>query len=128
MFTSEFINSPMGKAAMDYAEKTYSESFNGGEFTLASEPSMLKDLIAYHMQPVFEASEPYVPGRDDNDDHFIEPLEIFPGMSLEEATEMANKSTYVWLCNYKGEQDGEPFVLKEFANGLRTYHGKWNYS
>lgn len=127
MLTSDFVNSPMGQAAMDYAEKTYSETFNGGEFTLASEPSMLDELIAYHMAPVYEASQP-VSHDDESDEIYVEPVELFPGMSLEEATEMAQKSTYVWLCNYKGECDSDPFILKELARGLRTYHGKWNYS
>lgn len=133
MFTQDFINSPLGQAAMAYAESVYVELFNGGEFTLADHPDMQEDLIQYHMEPVYEA----VPARpfrhfdeDYVDDYFdnIEPPIISEGLSREEAEKLVQTATYVWVCNYKGEQEGPDFLLKDFAKNMRIYHGKWDYS
>lgn len=130
MFTNEFLNSPMGQAAMDYAEQVYASSFKAEEFTLAEYPEMLDELVSYHMEPVYK-HEPADPLFRDDDEFFDAPdspdLEIIhDGMTREQAESMAKVSTYVWLVNYKGE--GEGFILKELAANMSRYHGKWNYS
>lgn len=130
MFTNEFVNSPMGQAAMDYAEQVYASSFKAEEFTLAQQPDMFEELVSYHMEPVYK----YVPAdplfRDD-DEFFESPdspdMELLhEGLSREQAEALAKVSTYVWLVNYKGE--GEGFILKELASNLSRYNGKWDYS
>lgn len=130
MFTQEFLNSPMGQAAMDYAEHVYGSSYKAEEFTLAQFPDMFNELVAYHMAPVYK-HQPADPLYLDDDELFDAPdspdLEIIhEGMTREQAEAMAKVSTYVWLVNYKGEEEG--FLLKELASSLGTYHGKWNYS
>lgn len=130
MFTKEFLNSPMGVAAMDYAEKMYSASYKAEEFSLNDYPEMLEELVSYHMEPVYKI-EPSDPLFMDDDECFNLPdmpdMEIVhDGMTREQAEAMAKVSTYVWLVNYKGE--GEGFLLKEMASNLSTYHGKYNYS
>lgn len=130
MFTNEFVNSPMGQAAMDYAEQVYASSFKAEEFTLDQQPEMFEELVSYHMEPVYK----YVPAdplfRDD-DEFFESPdspdMELLhEGLSREQAEALAKVSTYVWLVNYKGE--GEGFILKELASNLSRYNGKWDYS
>lgn len=130
MFTNDFLNSPMGKAAMDYAEQVYASSYKAEEFTIETQPEMFDELVSYHMEPVYKI-EPVDPLFKDDDERFDsrddEDLEILhDGMSREQAEAMVKVSTYVWLVNYKGE--GEGFMLKELAASLSTYHGKWNYS
>lgn len=130
MFTNEFLNSPMGQAAMDYAEQVHASSYKAEEFTLDQYPEMLDELVSYHMEPVYK-HEPADPLFLDDDEFFDSPdspdLEIIhEGMSREQAEAMAKVSTYVWLVNYKGE--GEGFILKELASKLSRFNGKWNYS
>ena len=69
MFTNEFLNSPMGQAAMDYAEQVYASSFKAEEFTLAEHPEMLDELVSYHMEPVYK-HEPADPLFRDDDEFF----------------------------------------------------------
>ncbi len=127
MFNDSFIDSPLGKAAMDYAEQVYSSSFKCGEFTIKTNPEMRQELIDFHMQPVYEIQECSQYSIYTEEDFEIpDPQIICEGLSKEDAEKMVDSSVYVWLCNYKGE--GEGFTLKEFAENLQTYNGKWDYS
>lgn len=122
-FSEAFMNSPQGQAAMAYAESVYSSLFIGGEFTVQSEPSMFDELVCYHVEPKYQYCD--CPRHMECD---CEPVEILPGMDHDAAVKLVESSVYVWLCNYKGEEDGPAFALKSECSGLRTYHGKWNYS
>lgn len=143
MFDKNFLASPAGVAALAYSEDLYSSTFKGAEFTLASQPEMYDELVRFHMEPTY-AREPVqassfhdddsLMGDDDheeddsiciNDYSGPDPIEISPGMSLVEAQAAVLTSTYVWLCNYKGE--GEGFTLKEHAAHLSTFIAKYEY-
>jgi hypothetical protein len=131
MLTNEFLRSPAGQAAIAYAEEFYSETFKAETFTLADNPSMFEELVAYHMEPIYkpEPKREHRYSDDDDDcvyDFCIDPEILHEGLSREEAENMAKTSTYVWLVTYKGE--GEGFILADLAQNLRQFHGKWDYS
>lgn len=144
MFGQDFLQSAAGKASLDYAEQVYSSLFQGGSFTVQEHPEMFESLVSYHMQPVYaplppmEHRAPFITGDDeeedfegcDNDlpDHYFEREPVADGLSREASEALVKVSTYTWLCNYKGEQDGDEFALHDLVKNLPIYHSKWNYS
>lgn len=131
MLTNEFLRSPAGQAAIAYAEEVYSEMFKAETFTLADNPEMFDELVAYHMEPIYKPEPKHVHRHSDHDDdceydYDIDPEIIHEGLSREDAEIMAKTSTYVWLVTYKGE--GEGFILADLAQNMRQFHGKWDYS
>lgn len=115
IFSDEFMSSPAGIAAMAYAETAYASLYKSEQFTLADYPDMFDQLVAYHTEPKYKYCE-------------CMPVEVAPGLDHETAVKLVQSSVYVWLCNYKGEEDGQAFALLNECQNLSTYHGKWNYS
>jgi hypothetical protein len=151
MFGKEFLASAAGLASLQHADEIYSALFKAGDFTLAEHPEMFDSLVAYHMEPTYapfpqinshEAELIMMRRHDDEDgddededeefddcsDDFPEPVIIAEGLSRADAEALVKVSTYSWLCNYKGEADGQEFALKEKVAHLQTFHSKWNYS
>ena len=135
MFSKEFLQSPAGQASLDYAEQVYASLFQGGDFTLAQFPDMFEELVAYHMQPTYapmplnsHQAQLLMDDEEDAFECFYEPEIIAEGLSRSDSESLVKVSTYSWLCNYKGEAEGEEFALKEKVAHLPVYHSKWNYS